>query len=137
MRLSALIFQRWPSLKMFLFYSYLKSTLSTLRELIFTRNNFHDKIFKLFFFIFARINFCEETYFTYFARTKFSEFCKKDILPVAFTFCMRLKKAFTRLARDLICTIQKLKIFTELHFSNFANWQFTNNFSKNQGKKTI
>ena len=41
-----------------------------------------------------------------------SKFCKRDILPVAVTFCMRLKKAFTRLARDLTHTIQKFKIFT-------------------------
>ena len=38
--MSALSFQRWPNLKMFLFYSYLKSTLSTLRELHFITISF-------------------------------------------------------------------------------------------------
>ena len=47
-------------------------------------------------------------------------FRKKDILPVAVTFCMRLKKAFTRLARDLTCTIQKLKIFIGIKFPEFS-----------------
>ena len=39
-----------------------------------------------------RINFCEETYFTYFSKIKFCEFNKKDILPVPVTFPIRLKK---------------------------------------------
>ena len=52
---------------------------------------FREKIF-YFFCIFARTNFYEKTYFTYVARIKFGEFCKKDILPVALTFFMRLKK---------------------------------------------
>ena len=45
-RLSALIFQRWQDLKMFWFYSYLKSAFSTINKL------------KTFF---ARIHFCKET----------------------------------------------------------------------------
>ena len=77
--------------KMFLFCSYLKSALPTLRDLIFTRTNFREKIFKTMYFIFARINFCEETYFTYFTRIKSSELSKKDILPLAVTFFMRFK----------------------------------------------
>ena len=69
-----------------------KYTLSSLKEIIFRRINFHEKIFKLLIFYFGRISFCEETYFTYFVRIKSSKFHKKDILPVAITFCMRFKK---------------------------------------------
>ena len=56
-------------------------------------------------FYFQEKYFWEETYFTNFLRIKFSKFGKKDILPVAVTFCMRLKKGFSRLARELICMI--------------------------------
>ena len=80
------------------------------RKLTFSRKSSNE------FFIFARDHFSEEIYFTYFTRIKFSEFLKKDILPAAVTFCIRLKKPFTRLARDLVCTIQKLKIFTGVKF---------------------
>ena len=65
---------------------------------------FPKKILKQLF-IFKRNIFWEETYFTNFLRIKFSKFGKKDILPVAVTFCMRLKKGFSRLARELICMI--------------------------------
>ena len=55
-------------------------------------------------FIFARINFCEKTCFTYFARTKFSKFCKKGTLPVALTFCMKdtLPVALTFCMKDIL-----------------------------------
>ena len=112
LRLNVLIFQSWASLKMFLFCCYLKSASSAIWELIFKRNIFREKIFKFFFIIFVKINFRQETYFPYFARIKFSGFHKKVILRIAVTFCMRLKKAFTRLARDLIRTIQKFKFFS-------------------------
>lgn len=79
----------------------------------FQENYFSRKNLQIFFFIiFVKINFRQETYFPYFARIKFSGFHKKDILRIAVTFCMRLKKAFTRLARDLIRTIQKFKFFS-------------------------
>ena len=107
LRLNVLIFQSWASLKMFLFCCYLKSASSAIWELIFKRTIFREKIFKFFFYYFR-----QETYFPYFARIKFSGFHKKDILRIAVTFCMRLKKAFTRLARDLIRTIQKFKFFS-------------------------
>ena len=87
------------------------------------RTNFREKIFKtVFFFIFAKINFREKTYFTYFAGIKFSELIKKDILPVAVIFFMRLKKEFTRLARKLICMIEIFKIFTRIKFPQFSEW---------------
>ena len=73
------------------FYSHLKCALSTIRKLIFIRTIFRKKIFKLRFYIFVRNNFYEEIYFTYIARIKFRELQKKDILPVAVTFCLRLK----------------------------------------------
>ena len=121
---------------MFLFCSYLKSTVSTLKELIFTFSReliFGRKSSKLLFFlflIFPRINFCQKPYFTCFARITFNELSKKDILPAAITCFMRLKKTFTRLARDLICTIQIFKIFTGIKFYQFRDWQFTNAFSR-------
>ena len=67
---------------MFLFYSYLKSALSTVGESIFTKTISREEILILFF-TFAR---------KYIARIKFSELRNKDILPVAVAFCMRLKK---------------------------------------------
>ena len=57
---------------------------STLTEQIFMRTNFCEIIFKLFC-LFSRINTCEETYFTYFVKIKFSELRKKDSLLVAVT----------------------------------------------------
>ena len=57
--------------------------------------------------------------FTYFARIKFSEFRKEGILPIAVSFCMRLKKVVISLARDLICTIQKFNSFTGIKFPEF------------------
>ena len=107
---------------MFLFYSYLKSALSTVRELIFTRELFSARKSLNHFFFFARNNFRKKTYFTYFARIKFNELYKKDTLPVAVTFCRRLKKAFTiqkRLSRDLNSKIQIFKIFTGIKFPEF------------------
>ena len=47
-------------------------------------------------------------------RTKFSEFSKEDILPAAVTFCMRLKKTFTRLANSKTLELRTLE------FRNFA-----------------
>ena len=70
-----------------------------------------------------RINFCEEFYFTYFPRIKFSEFRKKDILPVAVTFSIILKKVFTRQARDLIYTIQEFKL-AGIKFLEFRELEF-------------
>ena len=103
LRLSVLVCQRGPSLQMFLLYSYLKSTLTTLRKLIL--QELKIKIFKLHFLLLW-------------------EFCKKDILPVAATFCMRLKKWFTR--------FRNLEFLPKLNIPKFANWQLTNNFSRNQ-----
>ena len=72
-----------------------------------------------------RINLYEETYFT---GIRFSEFCKNGISPIAVTFCMRFKKAFTRLTRDLICAIQKFKIFNGNEFLKFRELAVYQNF---------
>lgn len=80
------------SLQMFLLYSYLKSTLTILRKLI--SQELKIKIFKLHFLLLW-------------------EFCKKDILPVAATFCMRLKKWFTR--------FKNLEFLPKLNVPKFAN----------------
>ena len=119
MRLNVLIFQRWLSLRMFLFYYYFKSTLSTFTQLIFTRINFCEKIFKLFLFIFGRISFCEETYFRYFARINLTYFARNIFYLLRKPCVWDLKKAFSRLFRDLICTIQNLKIFTRMKFPRY------------------
>ena len=49
LKLGVITFQRRRSLKMLLFCSDLKSTLSTIKELIFTTTNFCEKMFKLLF----------------------------------------------------------------------------------------
>ena len=121
-----LIFNGNPTSKCF-FCSYLKSILSTIRELIFTRTNFCERILKLFFFIFARISFCEETYCTYFARIKFSEYCT-NVLPVAVTFSVKLKKDVYKASQKL--DLQDSKLLLELNFPNFANWQIPYDFSR-------
>ena len=46
------------------------------------------------------INFCEETYFKYFTRIKFSKFHQKHILAINVFFCSRLKKVFAMLTGD-------------------------------------
>ena len=51
------------------------------------------------FLIFVRVNFCEEICFTYFVKIKFSELYKKNILPVAVTFCMTLKKGVNKVSQ--------------------------------------
>ena len=95
---------------MYLFYSYLKSAVSIIRELIFV-TILCNKIFKLLFLFFLRNNFWG---------IKFTEFCKKKFLSVSVTFRMRLKKGFTRPARDLICTIPKFNFFTGIKFPIFC-----------------
>ena len=73
--------------------------------------------------ILARINLHqEEPYFKYFERNKFSEFRQKNILPVAVFFSMRLEKAFTRLNKDFIFTIQKFKSFKGIKFREFREF---------------
>ena len=61
-----------------------------------------------YFLFLQELVFAKKTTFmrnTHFMRIKFSELSKKDILPVAVNIFMRLKKAFTRLVRELICPI--------------------------------
>ena len=47
---------------------------------------------------------------------KFRKSRKKDILPVAVTFCRDQKTIFTKLVRELICTIEKFKILNRIKF---------------------
>ena len=119
LRLNVLIFQSWASLKMFLFCCYLKSASSAIWELIFRELFFAKKSSNFFFIIFVKINFRQETYFPYFARIKFSGFHKKDILRIAVTFCMRLKKAFTRLAETWFAQFKNLNFFPKVRFREF------------------
>ena len=63
---------------------------------------------------------------------KFSKFHLKGIVPVAafcHIFCMRLKIVITRLTIDLIFAIN-FKFLQQLNFTNFENWQFSDNFCK-------
>ena len=68
---------------------------------------------------------------THFMRIKFSELSKKDILPVAVNIFMRLKKAFTRLVRELICPIPIIIILKQ-YISGVkiraGQWRFPDRF---------
>ena len=106
---------------MFLFCFYLKSALSTLRELIFTRTNFREKIFKTILFIFGNISFSEETYFTSSQELILANSARKIFyLLQQFFFNEINKKALTRLAVDLIYTIQIVNIFSGIKFPQFC-----------------
>ena len=94
--------------------------INNLKSIKFHENWFSQENLQTTFFFFARITFCEKTSFAYIARIKFTGFRKKDILPVVVTFCMRLKWTWPGLVRDLICTIQKFKIFTGIKYSEFC-----------------
>ena len=76
---------------MFLFYSYFKSELSTIRELIFTRATFREKIFfENIFFLFSReLIFPKKPTSHNLRQLNLVNFARK-LFPV--TFCMRLKK---------------------------------------------
>ena len=58
-------------------------------------------LFFYFLVFFARINFCEETYFKYFAGIKFSGFRQKDILSVAVIFSCDIKKGVNSIKQRL------------------------------------
>ena len=71
--------------------------------------------FVLFCFFFARINFCEETYFKYFADIKFSGFRQKDILSVAVIFSYNIKKGVNSIKQTKWFDRFPL-VFTETNF---------------------
>ena len=63
-----------------------------------------------------RINFLKEIYLKYFAKIKFSKFRKKQILPVAVSCRMKLRKVFQKLVPE---TAENTVIST-----NFQGWKF-------------
>ena len=71
----------------------------------------------------VRINFDEETYVSYNARTKYGKCWQKNILLALVYFFMKLKTAFTQFKNSKF-------LLENLNLKNFVNWQFTNMFSE-------
>ena len=99
--LSVLNFQRSPSLHFVLLFLF-EIHIISFKVIDLHENQFSGENLSLnYFFVFARINFCEESYFTYIQKIRFGEFRKKDILPVAVTFCVRLDKGVYKASQRL------------------------------------
>ena len=80
---------------------------------------FFMRIFTILFY------FWEETYLKYFARSKFSKFHQKTIVPVVISlFSRNIKNGAHKLTRDLIHAVQKLLIFTSIKFREFRKMRF-------------
>ena len=126
-----LLFDGEPASKCSYVISIWNLQLTTFRDLIFTRINFREKIFKLLLLFSQELIFVKKPISHILLELNFANFARKIFYLLQYFLYMIKKKVFTRLSRDLIWTIPKLKILLELNFPNFVNGQFTNDLNKN------